>query len=79
LANSARGVWRSGFGFSACSSSPKFWPNDTRREFANSILPLSMLNLGHAESLAIGFAMNLILTAWMACTLVAVADMGPPA
>src|SRR5262249_32243045 len=37
LANSARGVWRPGFAFPACSSLPKFRPNDPRREFANSI------------------------------------------
>src|SRR5262249_39346151 len=31
----------------------------------DAVLPLSMLNLAQAESLIIGFAMNLILTAWV--------------
>jgi hypothetical protein len=34
-----------------------------------------MLNLGQAESLVIGFSMNLVLTAWMYCTLAAVMGM----
>jgi hypothetical protein len=37
------------------------------------VLPLSILNLGQAETLLISFAMNLMLTAWISCELIATA------
>ncbi len=35
------------------------------------VLPLSILNLGQTETLLISFAMNLVLTAWISCELIA--------
>jgi hypothetical protein len=37
-------------------------------------LPLSILNLGQAETLLIGFAMNLTLTSWISCELIRLAS-----
>jgi hypothetical protein len=37
------------------------------------VLPLSILNLGQTETLFISFAMNLVLTAWISCELIATA------
>ncbi len=37
------------------------------------VLPLSILNLGQAETLLISFAMNLMLTAWISCELIVTA------
>jgi hypothetical protein len=39
------------------------------------VLPLSILNLGQAETLLISFAMNLVLTAWISCELIATATI----
>ena len=41
----------------------------------DAVLPLSILNIGQAESLMIGFAMNLILTSLIAVALVATAGL----
>ena len=37
-------------------------------------LPLSILNIGQAETLLIGFAMNLMLTSWISCELIRLAS-----
>jgi hypothetical protein len=37
-------------------------------------IPLSILNIGQAETLMIGFAMNLVLTAWISCELIKLAS-----
>ena len=37
-------------------------------------LPLSILNIGQAETLLIGFAMNLLLTSWISCELIGLAS-----
>ena len=37
-------------------------------------LPLSIFNIGQAETLLIGFAMNLTLTSWMLCELIGLAS-----
>jgi hypothetical protein len=38
------------------------------------VLPLSILNIGQAETLLIGFAMNLVLTSWISCELIRLAS-----
>jgi hypothetical protein len=38
------------------------------------VLPMSILNVGQAEALLIGFAMNLMLTSWISCELIRVAS-----
>src|SRR5262249_14555789 len=42
---------------------------------ADAVLPLSVLNIAQAESLMIGFAMNLILTSLLAAALIAAAAL----
>ena len=37
-------------------------------------LPLSILNIGQAETLLLGFAMNLVLTSWISCELIGLAS-----
>jgi hypothetical protein len=37
------------------------------------VLPLAVLTIGQAETLLIGFAMNLMLTSWIACALIGLA------
>src|SRR5262245_42906535 len=39
----------------------------------DAVLPVSILNVGQAETLMLSFAMNLVLTAWVACALIAAA------
>ncbi len=39
----------------------------------DSVLPLTILNVGQTESLSIAFAMNLVLTAWISYDLIAMA------
>ena len=42
--------------------------------FLDVALPLSILNIGQAETLLIGFAMNLMLTSWISCELIGLAS-----
>jgi hypothetical protein len=45
-----------------------------RTSAVDVVVPLAVLNLGQAETLLIGFAMNLMLTSWIACVLVGLAS-----
>ena len=38
----------------------------------DTVLPLSILNIGQAECFLIGFALNLVMTAWISCELIGV-------
>jgi hypothetical protein len=38
----------------------------------DAVLPLSILNIGQAECFLIGFALNLVMTAWISCELLGV-------
>ena len=46
-----------------------------RTSLVDVVLPLSILNLGQAETLLIGFAMNLTLTSWISCELIRLASV----
>jgi len=46
-----------------------------RTILTDAVLPLSILNIGQAEILLMGFAMNLVLSAWMSFELIAAAGL----
>jgi hypothetical protein len=49
-----------------------------RTRFTDVVLPLSILNIGQAETLLISFAMNLMLTAWISWELIRLASTREP-
>ena len=48
-----------------------------RNTVADVVLPLSILTVGQCECLLVGFALNLVMTAWIAWSLIAVMGRSP--